>query len=169
MWSSCCSIAWSCPTLCYPMDCSTPDLPVLHLLPEFAQLHVYCIRDAIEPSHPLTPSSSSALKPSQHQGLFQWVSCSHQVTKILELQLQHQSFREYSGLISLKIDWFDLLAVQGTVESSPAPHFKGISSLAVCLLYGPALITLHDHREVHSLDCMDFCLQSNVSAFQHTV
>ena len=78
---------------------------------------VLCIGEATQPSHPLTPSSPSALNLFQHQGLFQWIGCSNQVTKILELQLQHHSFHEYSGLISLKIDWFDLLAVQGTLRS----------------------------------------------------
>ena len=75
-----------------PMDCSTPGFPVPHHLLKFAQVHFYCIGDAIQPSHPLTPSSSPH-NLSQHQGLFQWVSCSHQMTKILELQLQHQSFQ----------------------------------------------------------------------------
>ena len=75
---------------------------------------------------------------------------------------------EYSGLISLQIDWFDVLAVQGTLRSLPAPHFEGIDSLAFCLLYGPPLTTEHDHWEDDSLDYMDLCWQSNVSAFQHT-
>ena len=66
----CCSVAQSCPTLCNPMDCSTPGLSVPHL-PKFAQVHVHCISDAIQPSYPLTPSSDSALNLSQHQGLFQ--------------------------------------------------------------------------------------------------
>ena len=73
------------------MDCSTPGLPVPHHLLEFAQVHVHCISDAIQPSHPLMASSLSALDLSQHQGLFQIVVCSHQMTKILELQ--HQSFQ----------------------------------------------------------------------------
>ena len=80
-----CSIAQSCLTLCISMDCSTPGLPVPHHLPKFAQVHVHCIGDVIQPSYPLTPSSS-ALSLSQHQGLFQWVSCSCQVTKIWALQ-----------------------------------------------------------------------------------
>ena len=88
-----CSVTKSCLTPCEPMSCSMPGFPVLHHLLEFAQVHVHCISDAIQPSHPLTPSSPSALSLSQHQGLFQWVSCSHQMTKILELQLQHQSFQ----------------------------------------------------------------------------
>ena len=87
-----CSVAHSCPSLFDPMDYSTPDLPVPHHLLKFAQIHVHCIGDAIQSSHPLMPSSS-VLNFSQHQGLFQWVGCSHQMTKILELQLQHQSFQ----------------------------------------------------------------------------
>ena len=76
-WS--CSVAQSRPTLCDPMDCSTPGFPVLHHLPELAQIHVYWVIDAIQPSHPLLPPSPPALNLSQHQGLFQWVSSSHQM------------------------------------------------------------------------------------------
>ena len=82
-----------CPALCDSTDYSGPGLPVPHRLPEFAQVHAHCIGDAVQSSHPLTPSSPSALNLFQHQGLFQWVICSHQITKILELQLQHQSFQ----------------------------------------------------------------------------
>ena len=91
----CCSATQSYQTLCDPLDCSTPGLPVPHQCPKFAQVHVHCISGAIQPSHPLTPSSPYALNLSQHQGLFQGVGCLHQVTKILELQLQHQSFQWY--------------------------------------------------------------------------
>ena len=88
----CCSIAKSSPTFCDPMDSSTPGFPVLHYLPEFAQTHVHWADDAIQPSHPLSPPSPSVHSLSQHQGLFQWVDSSHQVAKVLELQLQHQLF-----------------------------------------------------------------------------
>ena len=74
-----------------PMDCSTPGLPVPHHFPVFAQVHVHCIGDAVQPSHPLSPPSPPALNLFQHQGLVQWVGCSHQVAKGLELQ--HQSFQ----------------------------------------------------------------------------
>ena len=104
--SWCCSVAQSCPTLRDPMDCRTPDLPVPHHLPEFAQVHVHCIDDAIQSSHPLTPSSLSAFNLSQHQGLFQWVVCLNQVSKILELLLQHQ-FSLWVFRVYFKIDWFD--------------------------------------------------------------
>ena len=87
------SVTQSCLTLCDPMDCSTPGLPVHHQLPEFTQTHVHWVGDAIQPSHPLSFPSPPALNLSQHQGLFKWVSSSHQVAKVLEFQLQHQSFQ----------------------------------------------------------------------------
>ena len=86
------SVAQSCSALCGSMDCSTPVFPVHHQLPELAQTHVHQVSDAIQPSYPLS-SPSVAFTLSQHQGLFQWVSSSHQVDKVLELQLQHQSFQ----------------------------------------------------------------------------
>ena len=78
---------------CDPMDCSTPGFPAHQHLLEFTQTHVHCIGDAIRPSHPLSSPSPPAFSLSQHQGLSQWVSSSHQVAKALELQLQHQSFQ----------------------------------------------------------------------------
>ena len=81
----CCWVAQFCLTLCNPMDCSMPGLPVPHHHLKFVQVHLHCITDAIQPAHPLTLSSPSALSLSWHQGLFQLVSCSHQVTKILAL------------------------------------------------------------------------------------
>ena len=87
------SVTQSCPTLCDPMYCSTPGLPVHHQLPESTQTHVHWVSDAIQPSHPLSSPSPPALNLSQHQGLFQWVSSSHQVAKVLEFQLPHQPFQ----------------------------------------------------------------------------
>ena len=84
------SVAQLCPTLCDPMNHSTPGLPVHHKLPEFTQTHVHWVSDVVQPSHPLSSPSPSAPNPSQHQGLFQWVSSLHQVAKVLEFQLQHQ-------------------------------------------------------------------------------
>ena len=81
------SVAQSCPTLCDPMNRSTPALPVHHQLPEFTQTHVHRVGDAIQPSHPLSSPSSPAPTPSQHQSLFQWVNSSHEVAKVLEFQL----------------------------------------------------------------------------------
>ena len=87
------SFAQLCPTLCDPTDCSKPSLPIHHQLPEFTQTHVHWVSDAIQPSHPLLFPSPPALNLSQHQGLFKWVSSSHQVAKVLEFQFQHQSFQ----------------------------------------------------------------------------
>ena len=102
------------------MNCSTPGFPVHPYLLELAQAHVLWVDDAIQPSHPLSPPSPPALNLSQHQGLFQSVSSLHQVAWVLELL--HQSFNEYSGLISFRVDWFDLLAVQGTLKSFLQHH-----------------------------------------------
>ena len=81
------SVAQLCPTLCDPMNHSTPVLPVHHQLPEFTHTHVHQVSDAIQPSHPLSSPSPPASNPSQQQGLFQWVNSSHEVTKVLEFQL----------------------------------------------------------------------------------
>ena len=81
------SVAQSCPTLCHPMNHSTPGLPVHHQLPEFTQTHVHWVGDAIQSSHPLSSPSPPAPNPSQHQSLFQWVSSSQEVAKVLEFQL----------------------------------------------------------------------------------
>ena len=89
----CCSVTRSCPTLCSLMDCSVPDFPSLNHLPELAQTYVHWVSDAVQPSWPLPSPSLPAFNLSQHQSLFQWVSSSHQVAKVLELQLQHQSFQ----------------------------------------------------------------------------
>ena len=87
------SVAQLCPTLCNPMNRTTPGLPVHHQLLEFTQTHVHQVGDAIQPSHPLLSPSLPTFNPSQHQGLFQWVNSSHEVAKVLEFQLQHQSLQ----------------------------------------------------------------------------
>ena len=91
-WIQFSSVVQSCPTL-DPMNRSTPGLPVHHQLPEFTQTHIHRVGDAIQAFHPLSSPSPPALNLSQHQGLFWWVSSSHQVAKVLEFQLQHQSFQ----------------------------------------------------------------------------
>ena len=116
------SVTQSCLTLCDPMNHSTPGLPVHHQLPEFTQTQVHRVRDAIQPSHPWLSPSPPAPNPSQHQSLFQWVNSSHEVAKGLEFQLQHQSFQWTSILISFRMDWLDLLAVQGTLKSLLQHH-----------------------------------------------
>ena len=101
----------------HPHDCSTLGLPVHHQLPESTQTHVHWVGDAIQPSHPLSSLSPPALNLSQHQSLFKWVSSSHQVAKVLEFQLQHQSYQWTPRMISFRMDWLDVLAVQGTLKS----------------------------------------------------
>ena len=106
----CCLVGKSCPILCEPMDYSTPGFPALHRLLQFAQTHVHWVGDAIQPSHPMSPPSPPTLNLFQHQGLFQWVSSSHQVAKVLEFQYQcfwwniHGLFLlGLTGLISLSM------------------------------------------------------------------
>ena len=163
----CCSVTQLCPTLCDAMDCNIPGLPVSHHLLDFEQVHVHCIGDAIQPSHPLMPSCPPALNLAQHQGLFQWVIRSHHMTIIPELQLQHQSF-QWIFRVDLPYDWlvWSPCSPGHSEESSPAPQFKGINSLVFYLLYGPGLSIICDNWENHNLDYMDLCQQS---AFQQTV
>ena len=146
-------ITQSCPTLCNPMDCSKPGLPVHHQLPEFTQTHVHWVSDAIQPSYPLSSPSPPVFNLSQHQGLFKWVSSLHQVAKVLEFPLQHQSFQwTFRTDGSFRIDWLDLLAVQGTLESSPTLQFKSINSSALSFLYSLTLRSIHDYWKNHSFD-----------------
>ena len=112
------------------MDCSMPDFPALHHLPEFAQTHVHWVSDAIQPSHPLWSPSPPAFHLSQHQGLFQWVGSSHQEARVLELQ--HQSLQWISRVDSFRIDGFDLLAVQGTLKSLLQHYGLKASSVLQC-------------------------------------
>ena len=107
----------------------TTGFPVHHQLSEFTQTHVHWVGDAIQPSHPLSSPSPPVLNLSQHQGLFQWVSSSHQVAKVLEFQLQHQSFQWTPRLISFRMGWLDLLAVQGTLKSLLQHHGSKASTL----------------------------------------
>ena len=107
----------NCVQLCDPTDCSMPGFPVCHRLLEFAQTHIYWVDDAIWPSHPLLPPSPPAFNLPQHKGLFQRVSSSHQIAKVWSFSFSINPVNEYSGLISVRIDWFDFLAVQGTLKS----------------------------------------------------
>ena len=137
------------PTICNPMDCSMPGFPGLYYLPEFDQTLVHWIRDAIQSFHSLSPPSPPALSLSQNQDLFQWISSSYQSPKYWSFSFTIGPSSEYSGLISFRIDWFDLLAAQ---ESSPAPQFESINSLAFSLLYGPTLTSIYDYWKNHSFD-----------------
>ena len=117
------------------MNCSTPGIPVHHQHLESTQTHVHCVGDAIQPSYPLSSPSPLALSLSHHQGLFQWVNSLHQVAKVLELQLQHHPSNEHSGLISFRMDWLDLLAVQGTLKSLLQHHSSKASILRHSALF----------------------------------
>ena len=116
------AVTQSCPTLCDPRDCSLPSFPVNHQLPELAQTHVHWVNDATQLSHPLSSPSPPAFHFSQHQSLFKWVRYLHQVAKVLELQIQHHPCNEHSELISFRTDWFDLLAVQETLNTIVQKH-----------------------------------------------
>ena len=119
------SLTQLCPTLCDPMNRSTPGLPVHHQLPELTQTHVHRVGDAIQPSHSLSSPSPPAPNPSQHQSLFQWLNSSHEVAKVLEFQLQHHSLWRnpksdllQNGLVGSPCSPGD------SQESSPTPQFK---------------------------------------------
>ena len=149
----CCSVAQLCLTLWDPLDCSMPGFPVLHCLLELAQIHFHWVNDAIQPSCPLSSPTPPAFNLSQHQGLFQWVDSSHQVTEVLECQLQHQSFQwifrtdfPQHGLVGFPSSPRD------SQESSPTPHFKSINSSVLSFLYSPALTSIHDYWKNHSFD-----------------
>ena len=118
----CYSVAKSSPTLRDPMDCSTPGFPILHYFPEFAQTHALWVDDAIPRSHPLSPPSPPALNFSQHQGLFQWVDSALHVRGLKYWSFNISPSSEYSGLISFRMDRFDLPAVQGTLKSLLQDH-----------------------------------------------
>ena len=165
--------------LCDPMDCSTPSFPVRHQLLELAQTHVHWVSDAIQPSHPLLSPSSPAFNLSQHQGLFQWFSSSHQVAKVLEFQLQHQSFQWMNIQDWFPLGWTGLISLQSKGHSkvlttvwNTTSQFESISSSVFSLLYElsllyvqPTLTSVHDYWKNHSFDFTDLYQQSNVSAF----
>ena len=141
------SVVQSYLTLCDPMNRSTPGLPVHHQLPEFTQTHIHWVRDAIQPSHPLSSPSPPTPNPSQHQTLFQWVNSSHEVAKVLEFQPQHHSLQRnpradlQNGLVGSPCSPRD------SQESSPTPQFKSINSSVLSPLHNPTLTSIHDHRK----------------------
>ena len=122
------SVTQSCPTLCNPMNHSTPGLPVHHQLPKFTQTHVHRVGDAIQPSHPRS-SPSPAPNPSQHQSLFQWVNSRMRWPKYWSFSFSIIPSKEISGLISFRMDWLDLLAVQVAFKSLLQHHSSKASIL----------------------------------------
>ena len=161
-------VTHSCLTLHDPMDCSTPSFTLPHHLPKFAQVHVHCIGDAIELSHPLMPSSPSSLNLSQHQGIFlSWLFASDGQNISVSASASALP-TEHSGLISLKIDWFDLLAVHRTFRSLLQHH-----GLKASILWRSAFFTVQLSQpymttgKTTALTVWIFI--GNVSAFQPTV
>ena len=149
------SVAQSCPTLCNPMNRSTPGLPVHHQLPEFTQTHVHWVGDALQPSCSL-PSSVLLLLPSIFPSIrvFSNESALHmRWPKYWSFSFSISPSNEHPGLISFKIDWLDLLAVQGTLKSLLQHHSsKSISSLVLSFPYSPTLTSIHDYWKNQSLD-----------------
>ena len=135
------SVTQLCLTLCNPMNCSTPGLPVHHQLAESTQTRVHWVGDAIQPSHPLSSSSPPALNLSQHQGLFKWVSSSYQVAKYWSVSFNISPSNEHPGLISFRMDWLDLLAVQGTLKSL-FQHNSSKASIFRCSAFFISFISL---------------------------
>ena len=123
------SVAQSCPTLCDPMNRSTPGLPVCHQLPEFTQTHVHWVGDAIQPSHPLSSPSPPTPNPSQHQGLFQESTLRMRWPKYWSFSFSISPSNEHPGLTSFRMDWLDLLAIQGTLKSLLQHHSSKASIL----------------------------------------
>ena len=149
-----------------PMVCSMPGLPVHDQFPELAQTHVHRVGDAIQPSCPLSSPLPPDFNLYQLQGLFQEESALHTLRpKHWSFSFSFSPFNEYSGLISLRIDWLDLLAVQGTLRSLLKHQFESISPLALSLIYGLTLISVHEYWENHSFDYMEIFSQIDVSGF----
>ena len=145
------SVAQLCPSLCDHIDQSMPGLH--HQLLGLMQTPVHWVGDAIQPSHSLSFSSPSAPNPSQHHGLFQWVNSLHEMAKVLEFQLQHQSF-QWTPRTDLLSDGLAVTPCSPTdsQESSPTPQFKSINFSALSFLYSPTLTSTHDYWKNHSFN-----------------
>ena len=135
------------------MNCSVPGLPVHHQLPYFTQTHMHRVGDAIQSSHPLSSPSPPAPNPSQHQSFSNESTFHMRWPKYWNFSFSIIPSKEHSGLISFRMDWLDLLAVQGTLKSLlQTPQFKSINSSVLSFLYSPTLTSIHDYWKNHSLD-----------------
>ena len=160
----CCSVAKLYLTSCYPIDCSTPRLPCSSLSPRVAQTHVRWISDAIQPTHPLQPPSPPALNLFLAWGSFpgSWLfmsggQCIRASASVLPMNIQDWFPLGLTGLISL--------LSKGLSRVFSSTQFKSINSSVLRLLYGLNLTSEHDYWKNHSFDYMDFCWQSDSSAF----
>ena len=147
------SVAQSYPTLCNPMDCSTPGLPVHHQLLELNQTHVHQVGDAIQPSHRLSSPSPPTFSLSQHQ-VFSNESVLHiRWAKYWSFTFSIIPSKEHPGLISFRMDWLDLLAVQGTLKSLLQHHSsKALILRHSAFFYSPTLTSIHGYWKNHSFD-----------------
>ena len=137
--------------LCNSKDYSMSSFPVHHQLSEFAQTHLHQVGDAIQPCHPLLSASPPAFSLSQHQGLFQWVSSSHQVAKVL--QLQHQFLpMNIQGWFPLAGTGLSPCSPRHSQDSYPTPQFKSINYSAFSFLYTPTLISMHHYWKNYNFD-----------------
>ena len=134
------------------MNRSTPGLPVHQHLPEFTQTHVHRVHDAIQPSHPRSSPFPPAPNPSQYQSLSNESTLLMRWPKYWSFSFSIGPSKEMPGLISFRMDWLDLLAVQGTLKSLLQHHSSRINSSALSLLHSPTLTSIHDHWKNHSLD-----------------
>ena len=130
--------------LCDLMNCSTPGLPVHRQLLEFTQTHVHWVGGAIQPSHALSSPSPPAFNLSQHQGLSNESALHNRWPKYWSFSFSISSSKEYSGLISFRMDWLDLLESKTLSKSSPTPQFKSINSSVLSFLYSPTHTSIHD-------------------------
>ena len=147
------SVTQWCPTLCDPMECSIPGLPAHHQLPELTQTHLHYVSDTMQPSHPLSfPSPPPSIFPSIR--VFLSESALHiRWPKYWSFNFNISPSNEYSALISFRMDWLDLLAVQSTLKSLLQNHSpKASNSSAISFLYSPTLTSIHDYWKNHSLN-----------------
>ena len=161
----CSSVTKLCPTLCSPIDCSTPGFPVLYYLPEFAQTHVHWVGDAIQPSQPLLSPSPDALS-------FPALG-SFPVNPLFKSGGQSIRASASASVLSMNIQgWFPLgltglisLLSKALSRGSPVPQLNSINPLALSLLYGPTFTSVPDYWKNHSFEYTDLCWQSDISAF----
>jgi len=160
------------------MDCSMLGLPVYHWLPEFTQTHVHWVGDAIQPSHLLTSSSPPDFNLSQHQGLFKWVSSSHQVAKVLEFQFQHQSSFQWTFRTDFLYDglFVSPCSPRDSQESSPTPQFKSsvpytiLKQCSKCFnVFTTVLLSIPFHRWAHWGTAWQSLVQGCIAHQEHTL
>ena len=157
----CCSVAQLCLILCNPMDCNAPGFPVLHSLLELPTL--MSTESVMSSNHLVLVSSCLQSFPASGSFLMSWLFTSG--GQSIEPEASASVLPMNIQLISFRIDWFDLLAVQGTQESYPATQFEGINFSALSLFYCSGLTSIHNYWKNHSFDYMDLCRQNNISAF----